>query len=586
MLIPSARHPQSHKASSFLAALMLVACAAACDVYDATLVQIVPLQDSSVPPPTDAGKDAHIADASDTDGSMSEPECTYMAESEFCPVSCKERCNGQDDDCDRLIDESGSGDLCKLQSATSVCVTGTCLIASCDEGRVDCNDQAEDGCEATLDSIEHCGLCSNRCELAHATPKCDASQCKVAACDDGWDDCDGKPANGCERELNVLTDCGGCGSICRMTHATTECGSGACRFSACETGWGDCNNDTNQTNGGDGCETDLGAPANCGACGATCPGDKPYCTGGKCTSIACAPGSADCNGDNVMCETDLRTVNNCGACGVACGSVANASVSCSEDGTCEPTCNGGFDSCDNSFSNGCETNIRTLPNCGACGTSCSHSNATSSCGDGNCTLALCNSGYGDCNSNKADGCEVRLNTATHCGQCGRPCALSNAASSCSSGSCQVSGCNSNFGNCDANASNGCETNLQTSAQHCGACGAACPANFVCQAGRCVCDSNSDCASGQTCCGGSCIDTRTSESNCGACGTSCGSGQTCCSGTCRTLATDFNNCGSCGRTCGSNSNRCTNGACRCTTDSPCSGFYMCCSNGCHTPLLCD
>ena len=25
-----------------------------------------------------------------------------------------------------------------------------------------------------------------------------------------------------------------------------------------------------------------------------------------------------------MCETDLRTVSNCGACGVACGSVANA----------------------------------------------------------------------------------------------------------------------------------------------------------------------------------------------------------------------------------------------------------------------
>jgi hypothetical protein len=53
-----------------------------------------------------------------------------------------------------------------------------------------------------------------------------------------------------------------------------------------------------------------------------------------------------------------------------------------------------------------------------------------------------------------------------------------------------------------------------------------------------------------------------------------------------LATDVNNCGSCGRTCGSNSNRCTNGSCRCTDDSPCSGFYRCCSNGCHTPFLCD
>jgi len=583
--MPDARHTQSHSPLGLLTALMLFVCVG-CDVYDASLVSVrtQPKTDAAVRP--DASSEAGISDASDTDSSVSVPECTFMAESEFCPVSCIERCNGVDDDCDTLIDETSRGAPCKLQAATSVCVSGTCLVASCDDGHVDCNELAEDGCESTLQEVEHCGLCTNRCELPHATPTCDAGQCTIGSCDEGWDDCDGKPGNGCERELKVLTDCGGCGLTCRMPNATTECDTTACRFSVCETGWGDCNNDTTEPGGGDGCETDLGAPANCGACGEKCPNDKPYCTGGKCTSIVCDEGSADCNGDNVMCETDLRTVNNCGACGVACGSVANASVSCSDAGTCEPTCNSGFNSCDDSFSNGCETDIRTLANCGTCGTSCAHNNAVSSCGDGNCTLAMCNAGYGDCNTNKADGCEERLNTGTHCGQCSRPCSLSNAAASCSSGSCQVSSCNGGFGNCDANASNGCETNLQTNAQHCNACGAACAAGFVCQAGRCVCDSNSDCASGQSCCNGACVDTRTSTTHCGGCGTVCGSGQSCCSGSCRSLSTDINNCGSCGRVCGSNSNRCSNGACRCTNDSPCSGFYMCCSNGCHTPLLCD
>jgi hypothetical protein len=580
---PGARHTQSHRAFGFFSLWLLLASSVAisCDVYDASLVRVRPLQRPDAgPPPTDAGHDAGM-DAGDQDAGE-EPECVFNALDEFCQMRCKETCNDLDDDCDGLVDETRRGAVCNLSAATSVCVAGTCLIAACDAGHVDCNETAEDGCEATLDSVETCGACTRRCELPNAVPECNAGKCGVERCMTGWDDCDGKPENGCERQLDKVTDCGACGASCRIPNATAECGSdGKCKFDECEPGWGNCNESTD-----DGCETDLGEPSSCGACGAQCPGDKPYCTGGKCTSIVCADGSADCNGDNMVCETDLGTVTNCGACGVDCGTVANASVSCNAERVCQPACNTGFASCDNSFANGCETDIRTLANCGTCGATCAHANATSSCGNGSCGLASCNSGFGNCNNNTADGCEQQLNTQTHCGQCGRACSLGNAASSCSSGSCQVSTCNAGFGNCDANAANGCETNLTNNTSHCNACGAACPANFACQAGRCVCDANSDCASGQNCCGGSCIDIRSDRNNCGACGNVCASGQTCCSGTCRNLTNDFNNCGSCGRSCGSNSNRCTNSACRCTDDSPCGAFFMCCANGCHTPLLCS
>ncbi|MBL8605075.1 MAG: hypothetical protein JNK72_24310 [Myxococcales bacterium] len=45
-------------------------------------------------------------------------------------------------------------------------------------------------------------------------------------------------------------------------------------------------------------------------------------------------------------------------------------------------------------------------------------------------------------------------------------------------------CAANTGNCDNNASNGCETDLNTSNMHCGFCGAACPAGQTCFEGAC------------------------------------------------------------------------------------------------------
>ncbi|MET0391051.1 MAG: hypothetical protein ABW321_34080 [Polyangiales bacterium] len=570
--------------------LLLIAftlAAIGCDVYDPSLLPgPITRQDAGGHnEPPDAGDDSGTQPDAEVDAGY-EPVCTIQENPE-CPLRCSEVCNGVDDDCDGTVDErqGAAGSFCTLPHAISVCARGSCLIASCEDGHVDCNGDAADGCEATLDSVAHCGVCTHACDLPHAAAACNHGRCAIAQCLPGYADCDQRIDNGCERPLDTLNDCGSCGADCRVPRATSDCSTGACRFAGCNAGFGDCNNDADALGQGDGCETDLGLPESCGACGKVCPPSAPYCAGGQCTAISCPADAADCNGDNLDCETSLHSVDHCGACGASCGSPANATVDCGS-GICVPTCQDGFTSCDETNANGCETDLRTETNCGSCGVTCTYTNALTSCSSGSCQLTGCSSGFGNCNGADADGCEQRLNTNTHCAQCNQGCSLGNATASCSSGSCQVASCNGGFGNCDGSAANGCEVDLSNNPQHCGACGQACTNNFACQSGRCVCTSNSQCGSGQTCCGGSCKNLATDASNCGSCGRSCGSGLSCCSGTCKNLATDMDNCGSCGRQCDDeDTNRCTSGQCRCSSDAPCSGFYKCCSSGCKITLVC-
>lgn len=114
--------------------------------------------------------------------------------------------------------------------------------------------------------------------------------------------------------------------------------------------------------------------------------------------------------------------------------------------------------------------------------------------------------------------------------------------------------------------------------HCGACGAACPAGQMCRNGACVaCTCEPACPVGQIRCNGVCVNSQSSSANCGTCGHVCPSGQTCvsgvcqqcpgamCNGTCVDLATDVRNCGGCGVVCPSNAS-CGNGTCTCPPET--------------------
>ncbi|HEY2735293.1 MAG TPA: hypothetical protein VGI70_14955, partial [Polyangiales bacterium] len=197
--------------------------------------------------------DAAAIDAAADSGSMKQPDAgsdaalpdCYPTDNPDCPMSCHEVCNGLDDDCDGKIDEIDSRSVaCTLPAATTVCANATCLIATCDDGHVDCNEQVDDGCEATLDSIDDCGTCNHHCSLANATAACGDATCQIDTCNHAFGDCDKSADNGCERPLDTLTDCGGCGKSCSASHASTSCGDATCKFESCSPGFGDCNQDS------------------------------------------------------------------------------------------------------------------------------------------------------------------------------------------------------------------------------------------------------------------------------------------------------------------------------------------------------
>ncbi|MDB4930182.1 MAG: hypothetical protein JWM10_2666 [Myxococcaceae bacterium] len=69
--------------------------------------------------------------------------------------------------------------------------------------------------------------------------------------------------------------------------------------------------------------------------------------------------------------------------------------------------------------------------------------------------------------------------------------------------------------------------LQTSATHCGMCGRACAVGQSCVAGVC----GGACPSGQTLCAGRCVDATSDSNSCGTCGRACVGGQWCIAGAC-------------------------------------------------------
>ncbi|MBL8601309.1 MAG: hypothetical protein JNK72_05245 [Myxococcales bacterium] len=478
-------------------------------------------------------------------------------------------------------------------NAAASCNGGTCAYA-CTPGFADCDGNPANGCEIDLQSDpQRCGACNTVCNPPNGTPRCAAGQCAVGRCVDGFGDCDGNATNGCETDLRAsTTHCGQCGTACAArANAFPGCLSGRC-VTSCVMGFQDCDGEANN-----GCEVDLRTSlGHCGACGRACapPRGVGACMGGQCAVLSCEAGFANCDGDAANgCEVDLRVdPNHCNRCGNVC--VASGGTPACRAGVCGVgTCAPGRGDCDSNAANGCETNTLAEPtHCGACGAACALANATAGCANGRCVVSACASGFADCDGNAANGCETDTrSTPSACGACGNVCRLGNAAAACMAGRCTVASCNAGFADCDAQAANGCETDLATSASACGMCGNVCAvpnAQPRCAAGRCEvarCDAGFDNCDNNAA-NGCETNTSSNPSACGGCGRVCNlanvAAATCAAGQCGVgqcapgfadcdgnpangcevnLSADASHCGRCGL-------RCATGVCR---DAACQVF---------------
>lgn len=147
---------------------------------------------------------------------------------------------------------------------------------------------------------------------------------------DGGDDL---AAGGCGAPADDVNHCGGCSPCDQIHSAGASCVGGICVYTACRTGFADCN--TGGTNA-DGCETDITSdPQNCGGCGRVCNDTNVaqlHCTSGTCDS-SCNSGFGNCSlppaGNSAPyaaddgCESNLTTCLGQACCSMSTPTPAN-----------------------------------------------------------------------------------------------------------------------------------------------------------------------------------------------------------------------------------------------------------------------
>ena len=384
-----------------------------------------------------------------------------------------ERCDGEDNDCDDLVDEDFDlqrdplncgrcGNRCRFTNAAARCVEGECVIGDCLPGYIDADESVDTGCEArcapTNGGIEvcdatdndcngvvddgfdlqadtdHCGGCNQPCQLPHAEPVCVGGECLVDHCQAGWFDGDGRPETGCEADCEPSND----------------------GVEACDGEDNDCDGFVDE-------DFDLrGDVSHCGGCDVVCAFDNaiPLCFRGDCVIGSCQEGWVDSNGE-------------------------------ADDG-CEEQClNPEVERCGDEIDNDCdgETDERfdldnDPSNCGACERVCRAANAVPGCAGGECFVDHCEPDFIDADERYDNGCETpcmvgedifeycdgrdndcdgftdeiwdQLTDVFHCGGCDRPCAFANAVPGCAEGECFIEQCEEGFADFDRNPQNGCE----------------------------------------------------------------------------------------------------------------------------------
>ena len=167
-----------------------------------------------------------------------------------------------------------------------------------------------------------------------------------------------------------------------------------------------------------------------------------------------------------VCTDPSSDRANCGGCGQTCATnelcVSAQCVACPANEVACGATSGAF----------CVNTLNDDQNCGTCGNVCGHG---TKCENGSCACPLTTCGA-DCVDTTSD--------VNHCGSCDVVCpaGAANELAVCVQSSCSAT-CIAPFADCDGQGANGCEADLMTDAQHCGACGHACLGG-TCSSGLC------------------------------------------------------------------------------------------------------
>ncbi len=240
-------------------------------------------------------------------------------------------------------------------------------------------------CVNTQTDARHCGACATACSApANATPTCAAGRCGFA-CAAGFHLC----AGACVGSTSVMS-CGASCSPCEArANAAATCDGTSCRY-ACNPGFADCDGDA-----ANGCERAVSSDvANCGRCGAVCPGVDSECRRRVCTGGVC--GSVDApSGTVLMAQTprDCRRATCDGMGGVA-QLTDDRDLPVDGNACTDDVCAAGVASNPPTpVGRGCGTGAMLCDGAGACvecvrGSDC----ATGVCMGGRCQMAGCSDG--------------------------------------------------------------------------------------------------------------------------------------------------------------------------------------------------
>ena len=203
-----------------------------------------------------------------------------------------ETCNASDDDCDGMTDEGfdlvrdprncgGCGNQCAAPNATSICVSGSCAIATCNAGSYDIDGNLANGCEYS-------------CNFRGAE-----------GCNGADDDCDGTV----DEDIVVPTNFCNPFGVCAGTTATCSGAGGfVCNYPStfqdsetrCDGVDNDCDNSIDEAFplAGTGCSVGAGSCRGVGAYVCNGAGDGVSCS----ATLADTPRDEECNDRDDDCD--------------------------------------------------------------------------------------------------------------------------------------------------------------------------------------------------------------------------------------------------------------------------------------------